>query len=110
MTREELIGKCRYYGGEDANPFEDKDQNKGMLWFYEMSWVEDTLNGMDFAEQLGGYSANGLDQLAASDGVPMTLKARLFNRYGRDSYSMLEAAASFRKFYRKYYGRRSEAI
>lgn len=110
MTREELIGKCRYYGGEDANPFEGRDQNKSMLWFYEASWVNDTLNGLSFAEPLAVYSACGLDDFAASDGIPRTLKARLFNRFGRGSYSMQEAAASFRKFYKKYYGRRSEAI
>lgn len=80
MTREELIGKCKYYGGEEDNPFEGKDQNKAMLWFYEMSWVEDTLNGYGFEERLWDYSASGLDQLAALDGIPKTLKARLFNR------------------------------
>lgn len=103
MTREELVGLCRYYKGEEACPFDGKDQNRSMLWFYEMSWVEDTLNGRSFAEQLADYSACGLDPLAASDGIPKTLKARLFNRYGRGSYSMREAAASFREFYGEYY-------
>ncbi len=38
MNKNDLIKQCRYYKGEEENPFEGKEQNKGMLWFYDMLW------------------------------------------------------------------------
>jgi len=38
----------RYYKGEKDNPFNDKDQNSGMFWFYESvferKYTDGTLN------------------------------------------------------------------
>lgn len=42
-----LLKSCRYYKGEDQNPFEGKDQNKSMLWFYESVWVNSSKSSVD---------------------------------------------------------------
>lgn len=109
MTEKELMQICRYYKGEQNNPYDGKDQNKAMLWFYERCWVHDTSkaqmqgNGNVYAEYEREYATYGLEQFNASDGVSMSLKALLFNRYGRDSYSMADAVDGFKEFYNKYY-------
>lgn len=50
MKKTELLKLCRYYKGEDKNPYEGKDQNKAMLWSYEQIWLkmagEDTPNSL----------------------------------------------------------------
>lgn len=51
---------------------------------------------------LSQYTAVGLTCFSTHDGVPITLKALLFNRYARTHYSPYEAAESFKKFYNKY--------
>ncbi len=101
--------RCRYYKGEASNPYDGKDQNKAMLWFYESMWVQALqAAGSDassvYAEYVAEYKGAGLADMATSDGVPMSLKALLFNRYARECYSMADAAQPFREFYAKYYG------
>lgn len=36
MTREELIKQCRYYNGEEKNPF---DGCKNLCWYWDMERV-----------------------------------------------------------------------
>lgn len=94
---------CKYYKGEDNNPFEGTDQNRAMLWFYEMYWIK-TYKTEDFEEYLTVYSRVGLSQFEAQDSTPITLKALLFNRYAKTYYSILDAVEPFKDFYKKYYG------
>ena len=87
-TRDELISYCRYYKGEEKSPWEDicdggEAQNKNM---YE-SMVRE-------------YVGHGLESLGADDGVPITLKALLCNRYGKTAW---DVATEFTEFYKKYY-------
>lgn len=93
---------CKYYKGENSNPFEEKDQNKAMLWFYEQWWIK-TYKTADFEEYLTDYSLMGLSQFEAQDSTPVTLKALLFNRYAKQSHSLLSAVEGFKEFYKKYY-------
>lgn len=93
MTKEDLIKHCRYYKGEDENPFEPdggENQNKMMFWFYEQCWVNFTLatikdkNCEDASilhSSLKEYIAHGLADFEQFDNVPIKLKALLFNRY-----------------------------
>lgn len=97
----ELLKHCRYYGGEESCPFED--QNKKMLWFYEMSWVIDTSRGVDWSAAVDEYLSYGLARFSAGDGVPISLKALLFNRYMRDSFSVADSIEPFKTFYKTYY-------
>ncbi len=93
---------CKFYKGEDSNPFEGKDPNRAMLWFYERCWIK-TYKTADFAEYLTEYSLVGLSQFEAQDTIPITLKSLIFNRYAKTYFTMLDAVEPFKKFYKKYY-------
>ena len=103
MNNDELIKYCRYYKGEEHNPFDKVDQDKAMLWFYEMCFVLDKSQAM-FDEYISDYKAVGLSSFAEVDGIPIKLKALLFNRYARGAQSMRDAVEPFKKFYLEYYG------
>lgn len=99
--------RCRYYKGEASNPYDGKDQDKAMLWFYESCWVKEASKAQDeanvYAEYVSDYKHAGLGNFAASDGVPLSLKALLFNRYARGCNSMADAVQPFKEFYTRYY-------
>ena len=96
---------CRYYKGENDCPF--KDLNEEMLWFYEQSWVINKLKRENmFSSMLEEYICSGLDSFEEFDGIPLTLKALLFNRYAIGCYSRADAVESFKEFYKKYYKNR----
>lgn len=82
MTREELIRQCRYYKGEEANPF-GEGGDSAMFWSYEIWWTERMLNGDTdvLAFYLSLYERVGLTDFESNDGVPLSLKAILFNRF-----------------------------
>ncbi len=106
LNREELINLCRYYKGEEENPYERKDNNKAMLWFYEQGWVIDTLRhgeegGSCLEEYATDYISAGMVEFRRDDMIPMSLKALLFNRYMRGS--MDGNTEPFKKFFNKYY-------
>lgn len=102
MDKKELLKSCRYYKGEDDCPF--REQNKSMLWFYECAWINEMLNnGNSLSIAIEEYIRLGLGAFEQFDDIPLSLKALLFNRYGRTSQSMTEAVEPFKKFYKKYY-------
>ena len=103
MADESLIKYCRYYKGEEKNPFDNVDQDKAMLWFYEMGFVKCGPR-YDYSDYLSEYAVVGLTSFAADDGVPIEYKALLFNRYCKTAYSMMDAAEPFKEFYLNYYG------
>lgn len=106
-TREELIGFCRFYKGEEESPYDvgkdGENQNERMLWFYEEVWVNELLQGQNHDYRLDEYRGYGVDRLMPNDGVPEGLKALLFNRWARGAYSMADAAKAFPAFYAQYY-------
>jgi len=97
----------KYYKGEQTNPYDGRDQNKAMLWFYErfykLTIIEAKESNDPFGEYISDYIRMGLGYFEYSDGVPMTLKAYLFNRYAKGSQSLAEAVEPFKKFYIKQY-------
>ena len=99
---ENSITQFRFYCGEKQNPFEGVDQNKAMLWYYEECFAIGGVDN-DLPEYIGGYKAAGLGSFAEGDGVPIGLKAFLFNRYAKGAQSMRSAAEGFKGFYQKYY-------
>lgn len=111
MKRAELMQFCRYYKGEQENPYEGKDQNKMMLWLYERAWIHDTLAVVDKGEVgevagriLDEYLAAGLSEFENADGIPITLKSLLFNRYAQGNMSSrADCVEAFKKFYKQYY-------
>lgn len=105
MGIEEVLKLCRYYRGEKENPFEGKDPNKAMLWFYERSWVSawEHERSSEFDEMISDYMRCGLASFETKDGIPVSLKALLFNRYGRTAQTLSAAVEPFKNFYKKYY-------
>lgn len=110
MKKEDLLKFCRYYHGEKDNPFDGRDSDKAALWLYERTWIQELLNAAKIdkpsamlAEYIDDYLAVGLKDFAKFDDTPVTLKALLFNRYAKSSYSMQDAVAGFKDFYQKYY-------
>ena len=102
MSKTDLLTLCRYYKGEENNPF--IDQNKSMLWSYERAWVYDMLNDSDsLSSAIDDYIRVGLGLFEQFDKTPLTLKALLFNRYARTSNSIAEAVEPFKRFYKEYY-------
>lgn len=85
MTRDELIKQCRYYKGEETNPFEGVDQDKSLFWSYEYIWV-DNFKGDYIDEQMTQASYLALSSIANANkgelsSVPISLQLLLFNRY-----------------------------
>lgn len=105
MNLSDLIQHCRYYHGETENPFEGRDQEAAMFWFYEQYWAKHTLAALRSedspeAETLGMYIDDylrfGLRTFNQADDTPVTLKAILFNRFAHWCQADAEA---FKKFY-----------
>lgn len=104
-AKNSLLKYCRYYKGESSNPYEGKDRDKAMLWFYEMGWVKNAERGMTpvTSDVIDEYKTCGLQTFHSDDGVPLSLKALLFNRYAKTEQSLKDAVEPFRKFYEKFY-------
>lgn len=121
MRKELLLRYCRYYDGAEENTFEVKERNRRknephvdkncmMLWFYEMAWCADfrhaksidDVSPMLQEDYIVEYKHAGLETFHQGDGVPLSLKALLFNRYMRGS--MDGNVEPFKRFYNNYYG------
>jgi len=94
-----LIDNCRYYRGEKECPDTLKESGKELFWFYELKWVE--MNG-EF-EGFGEYEGYGLSDFEKEDGVPLTLKLLLFNRYMHWSGYGYDSIPGFKEWYRNNY-------
>ena len=101
METKDAIAFCHYYKGEDECPFKDND--KSFLWNYERAWVYDMVNNTSLAGSIGEYIACGLTDFNDDDGVPLSLKAVLFNRFAKSFQSMESAVVPFMAFYKHYY-------
>lgn len=69
---------CRYYHGEDKNPFERSDEGF-LLWGYERRWVTSSIARE--ASFLSCYLEDGLEIFRANDGIPIGFKSLLYERY-----------------------------
>ena len=89
-----LLDFCSYYNGEENT---EADDISSMLWEYERVWVM-RLSNWDFSLGEGNeYIHYGLGDFNADDGVPITLKIILFNRYMHWSYG--GTAEGFKEWY-----------
>lgn len=103
---DKYIKHCKYYKGEDNNPYEcdglvseNANPNFGLLWFYEMKWVEMCLNHGDILAGFEDeYNVVGTHFMEV-DERSMSLKALLFNRFAKSSWTRLDAVVPFMKFY-----------
>lgn len=102
--RQDLLKYCKYYKGEEESPYEGKDQDKNMLWFYEMMWVNSVLKRQEESLKIyiSEYIPMGLEHFGG-DETKLSYKALLFNRYARGAYSLRDAVDGFKELYTKYY-------
>lgn len=85
MTKEDAIKQCKYYKGQKKCP----TKSPSLFWNYERIWVEWTLESEDEKSKgakelklmLKRYKEVHLENFQKDDGVPITLKALLFNRF-----------------------------
>lgn len=95
LQEKHLIKYCRYYGHPEKC-------GKGNLSFYEKCWIDDIINHkanpLNYVEE---HDLHILETFFPEDGVPLGIKAILFNRYCHwSSYSTID---SFKEWYLKYY-------
>jgi hypothetical protein len=101
----ELLRYCRYYKGEDDAPSEINQSEDASLWSYEKLWVErEELHGENSCNIIE-YARYGLENFNKEDGVPMTLKALLFNRHSHwaGGYGKDEEMTAFKEWYNSFY-------
>ncbi len=95
-TRAELLRFCKYYKGVES------EDDLPLMAFYEKCWVDRMLE--DDKEDIRGliieYVNNNLETFSLDDGVPLSLKALLYNRYQHWSWGSPEG---FKEFYYKRY-------
>ena len=100
MNEKDYLPFCRYYKGENKNPYEKG--NKSLFWQYEKTWIELSVNKDDkLGEMLDEYIDANLSEFEMYDNTPITLKALLFNRYCHwlGGYGLIQDAKAFKKFY-----------
>lgn len=98
MAIKALVDKCRYYKGESECPESIVQTGKRYLWEYEKRWVELGGNYLDNGE----YDYAELIDFEKDDGVDLTLKMLLFNRYIQDS-SLATSIEPFKEWYKTEY-------
>lgn len=81
QKQEALLASCKYYKGENVNPFLGKDQNKMMFWDYERIWVMRGLDGDSFSDELKQMEDAGLGGFGNQHAVQDSLVALLYNRF-----------------------------
>lgn len=105
MKKEDAIALCRFYKGESENPHQTGV--KAMIWEWEREWVELTVKGQrdEFGESstvltgmIQHYVRAGMSDLEKFDGVPVSLKALLLDRFEHWNES-----GGFEEWYKKDY-------
>lgn len=96
-TFQYYLDRCRYYKGESEVPEHIQQSGKDIFWKYEQWWVMqhfvDSPNQVkecekSFKDLIRDYKKNGLGQFSKDDGVPIALKAILFNRHAHHAEGM----------------------
>lgn len=97
MKKEELLKQCRYYNGHESN---------NLFADYERIWINRILeNPHHFDGYIEEYKFFGLGDFNLTDGVPISLKALLFNRFYHWSggYGIDNDRDSFKDWYNRQY-------
>jgi hypothetical protein len=100
ISTEELLSHCLYYKGGEI------DDNSSKIEFYEQRWVNFSQHDRRYiAEMVQDYIFAGLELFNCDDGVPISLKALLYNRYSHwnGGLGWLEDINGFKKFYLENY-------
>lgn len=99
--KNELLDFCRYYQGEDENTFSLND-DRSMLWEYEKIWYNlKNSNDKQIDDFLRDYNLFDMSEFEPFDGVPITLKAVLFDLFS--NWAGVRNADDFKKWYKEVY-------
>jgi hypothetical protein len=103
-NKAELLKSCRFYDGKDDCGFPSGSEEE-TLWAIERLWVNKTLQkDVLFIESaVNDFLAYGLNTLERHDGIPVELKAVLFNRFSQ--YNERVDTAAFRDYYKRHYAK-----
>ena len=106
MTREELIGFCRYYKGEKENPFSISPV--WYIWNIEKEWVDKMMINnaecQDLSLAMNHYVSYGFKDFEKNDHIPITLKSMLLSLLEKWTEGMV-TDKDFREFYDKWKNR-----
>ena len=100
MDRKELIKLCKYYKGEDVNPFANTE--KELLWYIERSWIDEVSQekpSVLLAEYCNNF-AHAFPEYSNDKYIPMSLKATLHDRYTHHGGSDEGFIAWMKRFYK----------
>lgn len=78
---EKYIAQCKFYKGEQANPFEKEDNNKAQFWLYEEEWVKMMLNNKARLDDYINHYISIIGDFDPQNDCPLSLKALIFERY-----------------------------
>lgn len=101
MNNDQLLKSCRYYKGEEQNPFIASDSDYALLWTLEKAWVSEAESGktsvllIEYCDNL----RHDIPEWANDKVAPFSLKGLLYDRYthfggGVDGFKFF-----FKKFY-----------
>lgn len=104
--RKSLLRSCRYFENSDVDQSKLSDDQK-TICYYESCWVDQKLREYETGEadltllsMIEEYKAAGLEDFEKDDHRDLSLKALLFNRYGRTiSAPVSIQAEQFKEFY-----------
>lgn len=112
MDKETIKQTLRFYKGEETNPYEDLNgvdlnnmDKRSALWYYEKGWYEMKKIGVfcAFNDWVNIYKSKGLEHFCEEDGVDITYKASLFEKYCAPmNYSEI-SIKWFKEMYLMYY-------
>lgn len=101
MEKKDLLQYCRYYKGQNENPYK-ADDPKFTAWKIEMLYTYCRTEDREVIDTaLQDYIQHGMSDFHMEDDIPMTLKAFLMNRFFQ--YNDREDIDEFKKFYEKLY-------
>ncbi|KIA83645.1 hypothetical protein OA84_09165 [Kaistella solincola] len=89
----------RYYKGPGTEPG-DNENNKRLIWEYEQLWAENEEERSNDHPRMQEYMSDVLPLFNEDDGIPMSLKALLYNRYTHwlGGYALEDDVRKFREF------------
>ncbi len=98
------IDYCRYFKGEENRPLH-LEGNLALFWDYEQLWANNASERAENNYRVLEYKKDVLPLFNEDDGVPISLKALLYNRYTHwmGGYSLEDDVKAFRTWLKREY-------
>ena len=99
-----LFAFTRFYKGPDTEP-DTKENNERLIWDYERMWVQRDEMRDESSAMVREYIDDVLPLWSEEDGIPLSLKALLYNRYSHwlGGYGLESDVAGFKHFIKRDY-------